>query len=762
MKNWAAFLFILLNFSYVFTQEANPWKGYYSYNAVKDLQLVENKIVIAADNAYFLSNLDTNQSEKKSTIEGLSGDPITQIHYSPTYNKTIVGHSNGLVIIVNETDGSMFYLKGIEDKPNILASKKRINHFEEYKGKVYISTGYGVTVLDMNNSQFGDTFFIGTGGSEQEIISTTIVNDTIYAIVKSNGLYAAKLSNPFLIDFNQWKIIQPGSWFNLKPTKTKKILVSETGAIHELKEDNSISYITSVLQNPKDINYNEDKLIITSSNYVDIFDENGTSIKQLIWGDQFKSFFTSSSFRNNKIYTGTESNGLYSIDLNTPQLITNLTPSCPEKNRFFRIKAVNDVLWVVFGGYSKQYNPYQYCCGGPSRSGISIYSNEKWTNLDYKDLLEARALSSIAFNPKNKNEVFIGSFFSGLLKLDNFIATNLYNKENSPLKDELIPNVVLLNTPNFDSNGDLWMTSSRAENALFSLDKNNKWKSYSIKDISVKPKEDNFSSMKIDKNGTKWLGTLQTGVIGFNEKLNKNIVINHIKGKGSLPDSDVRSLALDNNNQLWIGTFNGLRYLPNVNSFLTDTTLDTKQIILLEDGTAQELFYQSNILDIEVDGANNKWVSVEESGVFLISPDGQQTKLHFTKENSPLPSNIVDDIEIDQTTGKVYFATNNGTVSYQSLATAGTKDYSNTYIYPNPYRPEHKGMVKITGLKDKSNVKITDIEGNLVFESISQGGTMEWDTLSFAKTKVSSGVYVVLVSDEEGEDTVVKKLLIIR
>ncbi|WP_444671253.1 type IX secretion system anionic LPS delivery protein PorZ [Flavobacterium columnare] len=762
MKNCTAFLFILLNFPHVFAQEINPWSGYYSYNAVKDLELVGNKILIAADNTYFSSNLDTNQSEKKSTIEGLSGEPITQIHYSPTYNKTIVGHLSGLVIIVNETDGSMFYLKGIKEKSNILASKKRINHFEEYKNKIYISTGYGITVLDMDNSQFGDTFFIGTGGTEQDIVSTSIINDTIYAIVKSKGLYTAKLSNPFLIDFNQWSMLQPGSWLFLKSTKTKKIIVSETGAIHELKSDNSLSYITSVLQKPKDVHYNEDKLIISSSNYVDVFDENGSVIKQLAWRDQFQSLFTSSSIRNNKIYVGTESNGLYSVDFDNPQLVANLTPSCPEKNRFFRIKVNDGTLFAVFGGYTNQYNPYGYCCGGPSKSGISVYSNEKWINLPYKDLLEARALSSIVLNPKNKNEVFIGSFFSGLLKLDNFIPTKLYNKENTPLKDELIPNVLLVNTPSFDSNGNLWITSSRAENALFSLDKNDNWKSYSFKNISVNPKEENFSSMKIDKNGTKWLGTLKTGVIGFNEKLNKNIIINNVKGKGSLPDNDIRSLALDNNNQLWIGTFNGLRYLPNINSFLTDTSLDTKQIILLEDGTAQELFYQSNILDIEVDGANNKWVSVEESGVFLISPDGQQTKLHFTKENSPLPSNIVDDIEIDQTTGKVYFVTNNGTVSYQSLATVGTKDYSNTYIYPNPYRPEHKGMVRVTGLKDKSNVKITDIEGNLVFENISQGGTIEWDTLSFAKTKVSSGVYVVLVSDQEGEDTVVKKLLIIR
>jgi hypothetical protein len=45
---------------------------------------------------------------------------------------------------------------------------------------------------------------------------------------------------------------------------------------------------------------------------------------------------------------------------------------------------------------------------------------------------------------------------------------------------------------------------------------------------------------------------------------------------------------------------------------------------------AQELLLLQTINDIEVDGANNKWVATADSGVFMFSPDGQRTFYHFT------------------------------------------------------------------------------------------------------------------------------------
>jgi hypothetical protein len=168
------------------------------------------------------------------------------------------------------------------------------------------------------------------------------------------------------------------------------------------------------------------------------------------------------------------------------------------------------------------------------------------------------------------------------------------------------------------------------------------------------------------------------------------------------------------------------------------------------------------IVDIAVDGANRKWVAIENGGVFLVAANGQETLYQFSKDNSPLPSNNVTDIEIDGVTGEVFFATDKGMVSFLGTSTQPSDNLADVYVYPNPVRPGFSGTVKISGLTDKATVKITDIEGNLVHETTTAGGTIEWDTSAFGKYKVASGVYLIFISSQDGLETNVKKVMIIR
>jgi hypothetical protein len=195
---------------------------------------------------------------------------------------------------------------------------------------------------------------------------------------------------------------------------------------------------------------------------------------------------------------------------------------------------------------------------------------------------------------------------------------------------------------------------------------------------------------------------------------------------------------------------------------LTNDEVTSDAIIIEEEGLAQELLYQQTINDIVVDGANNKWIATSNSGVFQFSPNGQKTLQRFTTKNSPLPSNRINDIEIDSVTGEVFFATDKGMISYKGSATSAKDNLDNVYIFPNPVRPEFEGTVKISGLLDKATIKITDISGNLVHEATSEGGTIEWDTTAFGKYKVASGVYMVFISAANGEETKTKKVMIVR
>jgi ligand-binding sensor domain-containing protein len=272
-----------------------------------------------------------------------------------------------------------------------------------------------------------------------------------------------------------------------------------------------------------------------------------------------------------------------------------------------------------------------------------------------------------------------------------------------------------------------------------------------------------FCKIAIDKSGTKWIASYKNGVVAFNE--NSNIRFKKLSegaDLGNLPSQDVRAIAVDNRNQVWIGTNKGLRVLPSTGSYNNDQQMKANPIIILEDSLAQELLYEQFITDIAVNGSNQKWIGTADSGAFLFSYNGQETIYHFTKDNSPLPSNVINDIDINAVTGEIFFATDRGMVSFQGTSTKPADSLDAVYVYPNPVRPEFVGTVKIAGLISKANIKITDIEGNLVYETTSEGGSVEWDTKAFGKYNVASGVYMIFIAAEDASETAVKKVMIIR
>lgn len=741
-----------------FAQNSLLWQGYFSYNDIKDLSESPNAIFAASENALFSKNTSTNQIKTTNTIDGLSGQTITSLYYSPTSNKTLVGYENGLMIVINEADGSMKNIVDIISK-QLPANLKKINHFMEYKGIVYVSCDFGIVQFNLATLQFGDTYFIGNNGAEISVTQTAVFNGFIYAST-IYGIRKADITSQNLIDFNQWTQIAAGSWSSIETFDTELIAINTSGYIHKYNSgSNSFIGHSQLPQVAVDMRASGSYLIITTSSSVFVYNKQMAVARQ-INSNQIPgsiSSFTCATCIGDIIYIGTKENGLINTSISVTSAFENNTPIGPSRNNVFALQATVTSLWAVYGDYSGVYNPF------PKDSyGISKFREKGWLNIPYEKVLGAKSLIRIAVDPNNENKVYMGSFDTGLLKVENDVPTFLYGKTNSSLEAIPTTNEVWINGPVFDKSGNLWVNNTMVDNGIKVLKTSGDWQIFSTKSIIVNISSCSFGRMSIDKNGTKWMATYNNGLVGFNENGNvfKKITIG--TDAGNLPINDARVATPDKNNQLWIGTTKGLRVLSNVNSFQTESQLTTNPIIILENGLAQELMYEQFITDIVVDGANNKWIGTTDSGVFLVSPNGQETKYHFTSNNSPLPSNAINDIDINSTTGEVFIATDKGLVSFKGTATAANEDLNNVYVYPNPVRPEYEGTVKITGLLDKATIKITDIEGNLVYETTSEGGTIEWDTTAFGKYKVASGVYLIFVSASDGIETKVKKVMIIR
>ncbi|TDO84147.1 hypothetical protein EV143_101592 [Flavobacterium chryseum] len=760
MKKKFLYILLLLFVQLSFAQSKLSWQGYFSFNEIKDVAEASTTVFAASENAMFSKNTATNSLKTTTTVDGLSGQTISALYHSESFKKTIVGYENGMIIVVNETDGSIVKKVDIINK-QLPANLKKVNHFMEHNGLVYVSCDFGIVQFNLTTSQFGDTYFIGDNGAEISVKQTAYFNGFIYAAT-SSGIRRANSTSPNLIDFSQWSVVNSGDWSSVETLDTELIAINSVGYIHRFNSNTFVGFL-QLPQPSIDMRAKNNNLFITTPNSVFVYSNKLVLNRQITNSEVFSNnvTFTCATVVGDLIYIGTKDKGLFSGSLSSGSFFENSTPKGPARNNIFSIDVTQNSLWTVYGDYDITYNPYPL-----DNYGVSKYNSSGWLDIPYEDVFEAKSITRILVNPNNENQVYASSFFSGLLKLENDVPSILYNNTNSSLETLKADNYniidIRINASAFDKAGNLWITNCRVKNGLKVLKSNGQWGSYSLSPSLTNDQNTDFASLVIDKNNVKWMASNRDGVIAYNETSNTFKKINFGADLGNLPTYDVRALAIDTKNQLWIGTTKGLRVLSNVSGFQTESQLKANPIIIIDDNLAQELLYEQFITSIVVDGANNKWIGTVDSGVFMVSPNGQETKYHFTINNSPLPSNVINDIKINSSTGEVFFATDKGLISFKGIATGANEDLNSVYVYPNPVRPEFSGTVKIAGLLDKANVKITDIEGNLVYETISSGGTIEWDTTAFGRYKVSSGVYMIFISAQDGGETKVKKVMIIR
>lgn len=738
----------------------NDWRGFFSFQNVIDLVEGDDRLIVAAENAVMIYDLITDDLTTITPINGLSGERISSLFYSETHNVIFLGYETGLVELILE-DKTIVKVVDILNKPVIPPDRKRINGFNQFEDKVYFATDYGLSVFNLNGLEFGDSYYLGNLGAYIKVYQSEVYNGFIYAI--GQGIVRrADLNNPNLIHYSAWSTVSNQHFIGIDNFNDKLYTISNT---NQLFRFNGVSFelLYSFPQSNIKMYSNEQYLNVISNTQAHTFDVNMSLINTVTSLIDYEYILSSGVAYNQAMYLGTTAHGVLVVPFGS-NTAEQILPNGPLMNFPFAIDAAPGRLWVSFGEHSVTYNPY------PLKSrGVSLFLNEKWTNIPFEDVFEARALSHVKINPYNPSEVYISSMIDGLLKIKDSVPEILYDETNSSL-DVLNPDPTGLGIrilgADFDQDGNLWFTRSAWEKGLYKMSPSGQMQGFDVTNvISIGQQNSEYALTKltVERGGSVFFGSGQSGVIGYNPALNKFRRIDENIGNGNLASHHVKAIATDHRNQIWIGTYKGLRVLYNVSGFFDDgANVDTQPIIIMENGIPQELLYQQTIMDIEVDGANNKWVATASSGAFYFSPNGQETLLHFTKDNSPLPSNTVLDIAIDPASGEVFFATLNGLVSYRGSSTAARDNLENLRAFPNPVRPGYTGQVTIDGLTNKANVKITDVNGNLVYEAISNGGSILWDTTAFGKYKVATGVYFIMATTEDATETNIAKLLIVR
>lgn len=759
MKIIQTLIILLTTVTTVAQDFSEDWTGHFSYARAFDFAEGNDRVYVASENAVYVYNNIDESIETITTVNGLSGNTISSIYYSKAFDRLFIGYENGIIDVISNNNTEVLTVVDIFNRLSITPDRKQINHFTEFNEFVYISSGFGISLFDLDRLEFDDSYFIGDGGALLNVGSTAVKDEYIYAATTDGGLRRALVGNGNIIDFNNWSTVLTGSFEEIVNFSEALFLQDDRSL---LRSENGVNFLpfAQFPETLSDVNASADFLHIIYPGTVILYDTTESQVQNFTNIVGFTTRYSTAITFNGDLFVATLGNGVAQFSLQSPTEIARLLPNGPLDNNHFDIAASAGSVWTVFGDYDVFYNPFPL-----KTQGVSHFIEDTgWESINASDFFGATDLSYVTINPDDVSQLYVSSFHSGLIEIIDGIPAIIYDENNSSLISvNTTTDDVRVGDSAYDSEGNLWVVNAFSTVGLHRLSSGGEFTGFNTEEI-LAGNRSNLDNIVITSDGNIFIGTDDTGILAFNPESDTFVSIKGEEGAGNLPIDDIRSLAIDRNGSLWIGTRSGLRVLFGPSQVFEDSQVSTNEIIILQDGLAQELLNDQVVTDIVVDGANNKWLATADSGVFYVSPTGQETIFHFTKDNSPLPSNSVQAVAIDPQTGSVYFGTNAGMVSFDGSSTAPADNLENVLIYPNPVRPNFNGNVRIENLTESTNVKITDLVGNLVYEENTTGGSIEWDTRAFGRHKVASGVYLVLITGpvEDMQETAIRKIMIIR
>ena len=727
------------------------WRDHLSYINAYDVCEVGNSMYVSTDRALFEYNTLDNSIERLNTLNRLSDIGVSSI-----------GTSGGLLIVAYE-NGNIDLIRG-DTKVNLpdikrasLIADKRINHINIDNNLAYLSCGFGVVVVDINREEVKDTYFIGEYGAHENVLSTTIAHNSIYAAT-DKGLYRAEVYESNLADYHSWEklSIHSQSYIDMLESFNGLLFVNlhgeeyNTDTLYHFDGTNWIVFEQE--SSNTSIKANSKHLVLTSRYNVSVYDQN-LNRTHYLYSDQFNlenTDFNSAIFSDkDEFWVADKYNGLLHNDRD---FFESIKPSGPFLSDVGQIVNFGEEILVAHGAKSENWDPIW------QKSELSILKKDNWT---ISNALKEEDFSDIVSVAKRGPTTYLASFNKGLAAITELNLDEIFNETNSSLQKRAIyDDWIEVGAIQFDSEGNLWCTNSQTYEPLSVKYANGEWESFSLGSGITETQD--LAKLLIDKNDQKWVQLKNNGLIVFDERRQgiKTRKLTSSENQGNLASNRVHSFAEDLVGEIWIGTDNGVSVFYDSNSIFQGE--NASQIVVTLGEHNSYLLEGQQINDIEIDGANRKWFATNNSGVIVTTANGTEEIHHFTTENSPLFSNKVLDIEMNDVTGEVFFATEKGLISMRSKSTQGNADFSEVLIFPNPVKPDYSGPVTIKGLITDAVVKITDISGNLIYETVALGGQAVWDGKSFDGQKAHTGVYLVFCSNQEGTVSHVTKLLFIR
>ena len=737
------------------------WKSYLPYVNGNWVAQSDTKVYFATEWSLAVLDKTDYSFQRISKVEGLSQVGISLVQYNRFSNTLMVVYTNSVIDLVKPE--GIFSLFDIANSQGIVGDKEVYHVFVKDEKTAYISANYGLSQLDMQEDKFPFSTFTGF-----PVAASAVFQDHLY-MATEEGIFRIPENSAFPEDFSQWEKLDED--FGFPSAYSSTAMAPYDDALYFSVDDTLFRFDG---QQKTFVHYEPD-------NYIRFLTAEGS---RLIAG------FYCSNCRGNVLYFSPDGSfvpapgncydrPIYAIEddhgnvwfadewrefrfhENGKESCNRVTLNAPYSNNISQMVVYGDELWIASGGVTTNYSYLNRVDGFFSMIGgnWSVYNknnrNELANLLDFYD---------IAVHPET-GTVYIASFLDGLVEFDREKMT-VFNDLNSSLNnagpDSSRTRVSGLA---FDSEYNLWVSNHYADrpfSVFWAADSS--WQSFSPPSCI----ENQLLQVIVDRNDIKWfvVGSSSYGILLFDEGDPADPGDDRCRllssNNSNLPSNKVNCLVMDLDGDIWVGTEQGVVVFECGDPF--DPACIGSLRTVLQDNFGAYLLETENVRTIAVDGANRKWFGTD-NGIFVQSPDGIEQIAYFHVDNSLLFDNTINDIAIHPGTGEVFIGTNKGLQSFRGTATEGDVINSgDVKVFPNPVRPEYDGLIAINGLARDADIKITDISGQLVYQTIAEGGQAIWDGRDYNGRKAATGVYLVFSTSPQSlnnPNAVVARILFI-
>ncbi|HTE25147.1 type IX secretion system anionic LPS delivery protein PorZ [Flavitalea sp.] len=759
----APLLFLLLICQIMSVAQTAPpigqWREHLPYHQSISIEAINNKIWSATPYSIFSVDPIDNTIERLSKINGLTETGIRTIGKDAEGNRLIIVYNSGNIDILSAN--------GIGNIPDIFSSQlivdKKINQVYAAAGQSWLAGNEAIYAVNTVKNEIQNTYIIGTGGKKINIYSLAVFKGSLYAATQE-GLKYAILSGPNLSDFRNWKTdtspgIPAGPVNDVIALDDKLIMRSGDSIFASIVNGWSFFYTdgwtihsiqmsgNKILVN-QTLNNNARVLVLNNSGAVEKTITNGFITKPV-----------ESLILDNEYWVADSLKGLSVLSGIIP---TNIAPESPADVAVGDMRISSQQLVTVGGDVTTGWEPL-------NKPGlISILLEKGWVNYQPANLSALNTFPDIVaaeIDPIDKS-IWAGSYGGGLMHLGNDGIAQVF-KTNSFIREAYFsPGSYRVSGLQFDGENNLWISNYGADQNLVVKKPDGASRSFKV---PFPVTESAVADIVIDDLNQKWIiAPKGNGLICFNHGSSIDNTGDDLwkwyrngQGNGNLPSANVLSIARDKDGFIWVGTSKGIAIIRCIQEVFTNAGCEAFLPIVQQDNFAGYLFSDEEVQAIAVDGANRKWIGTK-NGLWLLSADGEKILYRFSASNSPLPADDVKQISLDPVTGEVFIATSMGISSFRSTATEPAPTSKNVLVFPNPVPPSYTGTIAIRGLANNAIVKITELNGNLVFQTRALGGQAVWNGKDYKGRQISTGVYLVLISDESTKEQVAAKIVYIK